>query len=362
VSGFHQQSVLILGLNSQDGCYLAHALSLNGTKVVGTVRSAKDSLSRIQAAGLLDLEGIGIEILDVAVGCENRLKELLRSTKFDAIYNFLGQSSVGNSFARAPETLLTNSWFVSQLIDVVSQIAPDARLYLASSSEIFGPGSKDKVFTEKSCFDARSPYAISKADVVWQARNARAQADIFASVGITCNHESPLRARSFVIPKLISGLVERKEKGVDTPLELGCVNVVRDWSFAGDIINAIIRCMRHDEADDFIFASGVSSRLSDVVTIIAEILGWSIEWEIDGEEQLLIDSATGKPLLRGSTNPVRRFDALYVGVDPTHAQQTLNWNTQLTLTSLLEFLVDSAREMAEGRRPKLAPPNFQFYV
>jgi GDPmannose 4,6-dehydratase len=310
----------------------------------------------------MDKPDMRLEVLDVLPGCDIRLDEILRGTKFDAVYNFLGQSSVGNSFTSAAETLLTNSWFVALLIDAISRLAAETRLYLASSSEIFGPGKEGLTFSEVAAFDARSPYAISKADVVWQARNARQQSGSFVAAGITCNHESPLRDSSFVIPKLISGLVERHTRPELPPIQLGCINVTRDWSFAGDIINGIFKCTNCDEADDFILASGTSSKLADIITVAAEIVGFSATWEVENGQSRLVDNRTGRIIITGSVHPVRQFDALYMAVDTTKASTVLDWRPQLTISSLIEFLVATAHDRAAGRPLRLVPDNFEFVV
>ena len=251
---------LICGVSGQDGTYLAQLLLQKGYEVTGTSRDVQSSTfanhAQVGLSGRIQLESM-------APNDFRSVLQVLRKTQADEIYNLSGQTSVGLSFDQPVETLASIMDGTLNLLEAIRFLGKPVRFYNAGSSECFGntnaPGA-----TEETPFRPRSPYALAKAATFWLVANYREAYGLHASTGILFNHESPLRPPRFVTRKIVRTACEIS-LGLKDRLELGNLDVQRDWGWAPEYVDAMWRMLQRQRADDFVIATGESHSLQQFV-------------------------------------------------------------------------------------------------
>jgi len=294
---------LICGVSGQDGSYLAALLLSKGYSVFGTSRD-------VQGSGFSNLRQLGIQeqVQYISMVPEDFRSVLvaLRKSKPDEIYYLAGQSSVGLSFEQPAETIQSITLGTLNMLEGCRMMDKQIKLYHAGSGECFGD-TQGKPANEQTPFSPMSPYAVAKSSAYWLVNNYRDAYGLFACTGILFNHESPLRPERFVTQKIIRA-VKRIAQGSNEKLKLGRLDIARDWGWAPEYVDAMWRMLQHDQAQDYVIASGVTMSLEDFVQVAFNEA--SLNWR-DHVEQ---DSALFRPTDLG------------VGrADPTKAQRELGW-------------------------------------
>jgi len=251
---------LICGVSGQDGAYLAKLLLDKGYEVWGTSRDA-------QVAGFGNLTLIGIKsrvkLLSMAPNDFRSVLTALTRSEPDEIYYLAGQSSVGLSFEQPVETLESITLGTLNMLEAIRFINKPIKFYHAGSSECFGDHGR-QVASEETPFCPRSPYGVAKSSAHWLVVNYREAYGLYACNGILFNHESPLRPERFVTKKIISAAY-RIAQGSSEKLTLGRLDIVRDWGWAPEYVDAMWSMMQQDTADDYIVATGEANSLQDFV-------------------------------------------------------------------------------------------------
>lgn len=251
---------LICGVGGQDGGYLAKLLLSKGYEVWGTSRDA-------QAATFNNLKQLGIynqlTLLSMASNDFRSVLTALKRSIPNEVYFLSGQSSVGLSFDQPVETLESITSGTLNLLEAVRFIERPIKVYHASSSECFGDVGSVAA-DENMPFRPRSPYGIAKASAHWLVANYREAYGLFACNGILFNHESPLRLPRFVTRKIVAAAC-RIAKGSSEKLELGRLDIVRDWGWAPEYVEAMWRILQQEYPDDFIIATGEANSLEEFV-------------------------------------------------------------------------------------------------
>jgi GDPmannose 4,6-dehydratase len=259
---------LICGVGGQDGAYLAHLLLDKGYEVWGTSRDA-------QVAGFRNLTSLGIQhqikTVSMAPNDFRSVLNALTRSEPDEIYYLAGQTSVGLSFEQPAETLESISFGILNLLEAIRFLAKSVKFYHAGSSECFGDHGREAA-TEQTPFRPRSPYGVAKASAHWLVTNYRESYGLFACNGILFNHESPLRPERFVTRKIVSAAC-RIAAGSSEKLTLGRLDVVRDWGWAPEYVDAMWRMMQKQTSSDYIIATGESHSLQDFVAEAFEAVG-----------------------------------------------------------------------------------------
>ena len=259
---------LICGVSGQDGAYLAQLLLSKGYEVWGTSRD-------VQATSFNNLTLLGIKsqvkLISMASNDFRSVLTALKRSDPDEVYFLSGQTSVGLSFEQPVETLESIALSTLNLLEAVRFLEKPIRIYHASSSECFGdvgmvPANEDMPF------HPRSPYGVAKASAHWLVANYREAYGIFACNGILFNHESPLRPSRFVTRKIITAAC-RIAKGSKEKLELGRLDIVRDWGWAPEYVDAMWRMLQQGKADDFVIATGEANSLEEFVRVVFDCLG-----------------------------------------------------------------------------------------
>lgn len=319
---------LICGVSGQDGAYLAELLLAKGYQVFGTSRDA-------QVASFRNLEVLNIR---GRVGCESMASndfrsvlQVLSKVEPDEIYNLAGQTSVGLSFEQPVETMESIAVGTLNLLEGIRFLGSSARLYNAGSSECFG-NTGSRPADESTPFHPRSPYAVAKAAAHWEVASYRDAYGLYACTGILFNHESVLRPERFVTKKIVASAC-RIANGTSEKLRLGNIEVVRDWGWAPEYVDAMWRMLQQESPEDFVIATGESHSLRDFVAAVFRVLG--LEWQ----DYVVTDPALLRPsdLSEGRANPRR-------------AEDVLGWRASKRWDELVYLLVHHQMERHSAKR------------
>lgn len=315
-------TAFITGVTGQDGSFLAEQLCERGWRVVGMVRrSASRNLWRLEH--ILDrIELVDGDLLDLG-----SMIDCIQFCEPDHVYNLAAQSFVATSWRQPLLTGDVTGLGAARLLEAVRIAKPDARVYQAGSSEMFG-STDCAVQSEATPFYPRSPYGVAKVYAHHLAVNYRESHGMFVVAGILFNHESERRGPEFVTRKISQG-VARIKAGKQEWLNLGDISVRRDWGFAGDYTRAMIAMMEQDEPRDFVISTGLSWSVRDFAERAFEVAGLPIENHLRHDPSLL-----------------RPADIPSLCGDSSLARSSLGWKPQLGFDALVERMVlaDIARE------------------
>jgi GDPmannose 4,6-dehydratase len=335
----------ITGVNGQDGAYLARLLLEKGDTVIGAVRNiATANLARLDELGIAG----AIELVDFELLEFSNVLRVIERARVDEIYNLAAQSYVGRSFEQPVYTGQVDAIGVTAILEAVRTLGRGIRFYQASSSELFGK-VREAVQTELTPFHPRSPYAVAKAYAHWITVNYRESYGMHAVCGILFNHESPLRGQGFVTRKITLGLARIKHRQLDV-VELGNLDVRRDWGFAGDYADGIWRMMQREPAEDYVLAMGETHSIRDFAMLAGRQLGFDIEWRGKAEAEEGIDRASGRVVIRVNPQLFRPADVDVVCGDASKARTLLGWKPRASFADTVRMMAEADdRRVREGR-------------
>jgi GDPmannose 4,6-dehydratase len=315
-----RRTALITGITGQDGSYLAEFLLAKGYEVIGVVRrTSHDSYERI--GHLLDrLRIVPADLLD-----QHSLTSVIRDARPQEVYNLAAQSFVPTSWTQPVLTGEFTALGVTRLLEAVRLAGPEARVYQASSSEMFGKAVETPQ-RETTPFYPRSPYGVAKLYGHWITVNYRESYGLYAVSGILFNHESPRRGLEFVTRKVTHG-VARIAKGQATELRLGNLDARRDWGFAGDYVDAMWRMLQQPTPEDFVIGTGETHTVRELCEIAFRHVG------LDWKKYVRVDPAFVRPA---------EVDVLLA--DPSRARRALGWEPKVTFAELVRMMVDADME------------------
>ncbi len=312
------RTALITGVTGQDGSYLAEFLLDKGYGVVGLVR-------RLSTPNMSNLANIRerIEILDGDLTDQVSLNEAVRRVQPDEVYNLAAQSFVATSFSQPVLTGEVTGLGTLRLLDAVKAHAPQARIYQASSSEMFGHVDREPQ-DELTPFHPRSPYGVAKVYAYWATINYREAYSMFASNGILFNHESPRRGLEFVTRKISDG-VARISAGTAKTLTLGNLDSKRDWGYAPDYVELMWKTLQHSQPDEFVGATGEAHTVREFLEEAFRVAGIS-KWE----DHVELDPRFNRPSevhnLRGNA---------------AKADRLLGWRPKTRFKELVRIMVEA---------------------
>jgi GDPmannose 4,6-dehydratase len=315
-----RRTALITGITGQDGSYLAEFLLAKGYEVIGVVRrTSHDSYERI--GHLLDrLRIVPADLLD-----QHSLTSVIRDARPQEVYNLAAQSFVPTSWTQPVLTGEFTALGVTRLLEAVRLAGPEARVYQASSSEMFGKAAETPQ-RETTPFYPRSPYGVAKLYGHWITVNYRESYGLYAVSGILFNHESPRRGLEFVTRKVSHG-VARIAKGRATELRLGNLDARRDWGFAGDYVDAMWRMLQQPTPTDFVIGTGETHTVRELCDIAFRHVG------LDWKKYVRVDPAFVRPA---------EVDVLQA--DPRRARRALAWAPRVSFEELVRMMVDADLE------------------
>ncbi len=308
---------LVCGVGGQDGAYLARLLCDKGYEVWGTSRDA-------QMATFVNLNRLQIRekvvTRSMATNDFRSVMTVLHECNPDEVYFLAGQSSVGLSFEQPVESLESNTIGVLNLMEAIRLLCLSTRLYHASTSESFGDIGKSAA-NENTPFAPRSPYAVAKASAHWLVTNYRESYGLHACNGILFNHESPLRPERFVTQKIVSGAC-RIAQGSGERIELGRLDIVRDWGWAPEYVEGMWRILQQDEPRDYVLATGQSCSLESFVSTAFEYL--NMDWR---------EHVVSNPVL------FRPTDLSWSQGDPSRVAKDLGWSAKFRMHDVVREMI-----------------------
>ena len=314
------KKALITGINGQDGSYLSELLLEKGYEVHGILK--RNSVAENQTARIEHIfNRVKLEYADMIDMAS--IISVLQKVMPDEIYNLAAQSHVRISFDQPIYTGQVVGMGVLNLLESVRLICPEAKIYQASSSEMFGNSMDEDGFQrETTPMHPASPYGCAKVFAYNLMRNYRAGYDMFAANGILFNHESPRRGTNFVTNKVVKEAV-KINFGMSNQLLLGNLNATRDWGHAQDYVRAMHMILQHDEPDDFVCATGISNSVGDLVDYVFNAL------DLDPKEYVDVDERFWRP------------DELeHLKGDPSKAKKVLGLELEYTFESMLDEMLD----------------------
>jgi GDPmannose 4,6-dehydratase len=247
--------VLITGINGQDGSYLTEFLLNKGYQVHGILK--RNSVAENQTSRLDSVyEKVKLYYGDLTD--LSSLISIIQKVQPDEIYNLAAQSHVRISFDQPIYTANVTGVGTLNLLEAVRLIKPNARVYQASSSEMFGNSIDEDGFQrETTSLTPVSPYGCAKVFSHNICKNYRNSYGMYISNGILFNHESPRRGTNFVTNKVVKEAVKIKY-GLSNELKLGNLEATRDWGHAKDYVEAMWMILQENNPDDFVCATGIS--------------------------------------------------------------------------------------------------------
>ncbi|WP_127844483.1 GDP-mannose 4,6-dehydratase [Psychroflexus aestuariivivens] len=357
------KTALITGITGQDGAYLAELLLEKGYMVHGIKRRASlfntdriDHLYQDPHAKDIRLKLHYGDLTD-----SMNLTRIIQETQPDEIYNLAAMSHVKVSFDTPEYTANADGIGTLRILEAVRLLGMEkkTKIYQASTSELYGlvqavPQS------ETTPFYPRSPYAVAKLYAYWITVNYREAYNMFACNGILFNHESPLRGETFVTRK-ITRAVSKIALGLQDKMFMGNLDAKRDWGHAKDYVEGMWRILQQDEAEDYVLATGKTTKVRDFISMSFAEVGIKISFEGKDEQEVgrfedfnaeIFESVTG---LATKDSKLKKGDVL-VSIDPEYfrptevdlligdaskAQEKLGWKPKYDLEALVKEMVAS---------------------
>lgn len=322
------KSALVTGATGQDGSILMELLLKKGYVVSGLVR-------RLSVPNIGNIQHLSdrVTLLDGDLIDQSSLNAAVKESEPEQVYNLAAQSFVATSFVQPVLTGEITGLGVVRLLEAVRAHAPDARLYQASTSEMFGKVDREPQ-DENTPFHPRSPYGVAKVYAYWACVNYREAHGLFVSNGILFNHESERRGLEFLTRKVSHG-VARIHAGLAKTISLGNLDAKRDWGYAPEYVDLMWRVLQHKEPDDFVGATGEAHSVREFVAEAFRIAGVS-----DWEKKVTIDDKNLRPSevynLRGDAGKAKRL---------------LGWQAKTRFKDIVRIMVEADIEALEEARP-----------
>lgn len=282
------------------------------------------------------------------------LIKIIQETQPDEIYNLGAMSHVKVSFDIPEYTANTDGIGALRLLDAVRVLGLEkkTKIYQASTSEMYGL-VQEVPQSETTPFYPRSPYAVAKMYAYWITVNYREAYGMFACNGILFNHESPMRGETFVTRKITRGIAQMA-LGLEKTLYMGNIDSQRDWGHAKDYVEAMWLVLQHDQPEDFVIATGKTTRVRDFIILAFSEVGVVLAFQGEGiDEVAVVVSSYNAEFSFEIGQKVIQIDPAYfrptevdllIG-DSTKAKTKLGWQPKYTLEMLVKEMVQADVEL-----------------
>ena len=338
-----KSKALIFGITGQSGSYLAEFLLEKGYEVHGVKRrSSSFNTSRIDHI----FNKLKLHYGDVtdALSVDN----IIQNIKPDEIYNLSAQSHVKISFEMPSYTGQVDAIGTLNVIESSRKHRPDARIYQASTSELFGGMEYNRPitgYTEESPFHPRSPYSVAKLYGFWVCRNYKESYNQFICNGILFNHSSPRRGENFVEKKIVDALVRivkdiRNDNKSNEILTLGNLYSKRDIGYAKEYVEGMWLMLQQDKPDDYVLATNETYTIKDMVNYSLDYLNIEYYWKGEGLEEKCYQLNSDIVLVSIDEKYFRPAEVDFLLGDATKAKNILGWEAKTKLPDLLKIMID----------------------
>lgn len=339
----------ITGVTGQDGSYLAELLIEKGYEVHGLIRRA--SSYNTERVDELCNSNSNIQLHYGDLTDSSNLIRLIKEIQPDEVYNLGAMSHVAVSFESPEYAADVDAMGTIRLLEAIriNGLENKTRFYQASTSELYGE-VQEIPQRETTPFHPRSPYAVAKMYAYWITVNYRESYGMYACNGILFNHESPRRGETFVTRK-ITRAIANISQGLESVLELGNMDALRDWGHAKDYVRMQWMMLQQDIADDFVIATGKQISVREFVRMSAKEAGIDIEFSGEGVNEIATviqaDSekapgvTVGDVIVRVNPKFYRPAEVETLLGDPTKAKEKLGWVPEITVESMCAEMVQA---------------------
>jgi GDPmannose 4,6-dehydratase len=310
-------SALITGITGQDGSFLAELLLQKGYKVTGMIRGEEGAPLGCSEHLRGQIQLVRGDLLE-----PETLHGALVRVRPREIYHLAAPSFVPASWERPGETIRAIAGSCAAILEAVREIDRDMRVFVSCSGAIFGEAPESPQREDTPCRPT-SPYAIAKLAGHELVGALRAHEGLHASSGIAFNHESERRPERFVTRR-VTRAAAAISLGLQQELTLGSLDAVRDWSFAGDIVEAAWLMLQQDQPADYVLASGVPHTVAELARTAFACV------DLDLERHLRVDAAR-----------VRASEPTPSIGDPSRAREQLGWRARMSFEQLVQRMVQA---------------------
>ncbi len=333
------KKAIIFGITGQDGSYLAEYLIKKKYQVHGIKRrTSTPNTSRIDHIfDSVNFNNKNLILHHGDLSDSGSLYRIINEVNPDEIYNLAAQSHVKISFQIPEHTSDINALGPLRILEIIRHYKKKKiKFYQASSSEMFGKSKPPQ--NEKTLFQPRSIYAISKVFAYHSVIHYREAYNMHACNGILFNHESPRRGVNFVTKKIVQGLI-RIKNGKQKTLILGNLYAKRDWGHAKDYVESMWKILQNKKADDFVIATKTSKSVKDFINICAKKLDINLTWKFKGLKEIAIDSNTKKTIIKVDKKYFRETEVDNLSGDYKKAKKILKWKPKYSFDNLVEDMI-----------------------
>jgi GDPmannose 4,6-dehydratase len=277
------------------------------------------------------------------------LIRLIQESQPTEIYNLAAQSHVQVSFETPEYTANSDALGTLRLLEAIRilKLEKRVRFYQASTSELYG-NTPHSPQNETTPFAPRSPYGAAKLYAYWITVNYREAYSMHASNGILFNHESPIRGETFVTRK-ISRAVAAIEAGLQNELFIGNLNARRDWGHARDYVEGMWMILQQPTPDDYVLATGDSHTVREFIERAFAVIDRRITWRGTGQNEIGIDEASGKELIKVDPRYFRPTEVDVLVGDASKARAKLGWKHRVSFDALITEMVEEDRKALRGQ-------------
>ncbi len=353
----NKKVALISGVTGQDGAYLARLL-LEKDYIVHGIKRRSSSFNSARIEDIYQDPHEKEPRFKLHYGDmtdSTNLIRIIQETQPDEIYNLAAQSHVMVSFETPEYTANADAIGTLRMLEAIRILGLEqkTKFYQASTSELYGL-VQEVPQSETTPFYPRSPYAAAKLYAYWIVVNYREAYGIHASNGILFNHESPLRGETFVTRKITRAAAAIK-LGLQDKLYLGNLDAQRDWGHAKEYVEGMWRMMQEDTPDDFVLATGVTTRVRTFVEWSFLEVGIELVWRGEGIDEKGYCSKTNKLIVEVDPRYFRPTEVELLLGDPTKAKNVLGWSHKTSVRDLaIEMVQDDLKSLMKSQAQKEA--------
>ncbi len=344
------KKALITGITGQDGSYLAELLLSKGYEVHGIKR--RSSLFNTQRIDHIyedpHEKNVRFHLHYGDLSDSTNIIRIIQEVQPDEIYNLGAMSHVQVSFEEPEYTANVDGIGTLRILEAVRLLGltQKTKIYQASTSELYGL-VQEVPQSERTPFYPRSPYAVAKLYGYWITVNYREAYNMFAVNGILFNHESPLRGETFVTRK-ITRAVARIALGLQDKVYLGNLDAQRDWGHAKDFVEAMWLILQQETPEDFVIATGVTTRIREFVRMAFAEVGIEVEFSGVGVDEIAkvvkcnnpeFQIEIGKEVVAVDPRYFRPTEVELLIGDPTKSMEKLGWKPKYDLKALVNDMV-----------------------
>ena len=334
---------LILGITGQDGSYLAEFLMKKKYQVHGIKRrTSTPNTTRIDHIfDSINFDNKKLIMHHGDLSDAGSLNRIINEINPDEIYNLAAQSHVKISFQIPEYTSDVNAMGPLRLLEIIRHYKKKKiKFYQASSSEMFGKSKPPQ--NEKTLFQPRSVYAISKVFAYHSVIHYREAYNLHCCNGILFNHESPRRGVNFVTKKIVQGLT-RIKNGKQKILVLGNLYSRRDWGHAKDYVESMWRILQQKKPDDFVVATRTTHSVKDFINISAKKIGIKLIWKNKGLKEVGIDKTNNKTIIMVNKKYFRETEVDDLIGDYSKAKRLLKWKPKYSFNALVDDMIKNEK-------------------